>query len=266
MKKLLAAATAIVALAATGSVWAADLPPPQVFKAPPPPPWYDWTGFYIGGNGGYSWGRGATNYAVAGRAPFSTTQAINGGLGGGQIGYNWQFNHNWLLGIEADFQGTGERGGSGLPTIVIPPIIGAAVVPGSTTTANLSQSLPWFGTVRGRVGVEPVDRWLLYATGGLAYGQLNSTLGSTTTTTGGVVTAASSSANVTRAGWTVGAGVEWAFLNRWSAKLEYIYMDLGTFNLTFPGTGPYATVVTSTHFTDNIVRAGINYSFGGPHY
>ena len=144
MKKLLAAAAAIVALAATSSAWAADLPPPQVFKAPPPPPWYDWTGFYIGGNGGYSWGRGATNYAVAGRAPFSTTQAINGGLGGGQIGYNWQFNHNWLLGIEADFQGTGERGGSGLPTIVIPPIIGAAVVPGSTTTANLSQSLPWF--------------------------------------------------------------------------------------------------------------------------
>ena len=160
MKKLLAAATAIVALAATGSVWAADLPPPQVFKAPPPPPWYDWTGFYIGGNGGYSWGRGATNYTVAGRAPFSTTQAINGGLGGGQIGYNWQFNHNWLLGIEADFQGTGERGGSGLPTIVIPPIVGAAFFPGSTTTANLSQSLPWFGTVRGRVGVEPVDRWL----------------------------------------------------------------------------------------------------------
>jgi outer membrane immunogenic protein len=107
---------------------------------------------------------------------------------------------------------------------------------------------------------------VLYATGGLAYGQLNSTLGSTTTTTVGVVTAASSSANVTRAGWTAGAGVEWAFLNRWSAKLEYIYVDLGTFNLTFPGTGPYATVVTSTHFTDNIVRAGINYSFGGPHY
>src|ERR1700688_4504634 len=75
MKKLLAAATAIVALAATSPVWAADLPPPMIAKAPPPPPWYDWTGFYIGGNGGYSWGRGATNYTVAGRAPFSTTQA-----------------------------------------------------------------------------------------------------------------------------------------------------------------------------------------------
>lgn len=120
--------------------------------------------------------------------------------------------------------------------------------------------------MRGRLGVEPADRWLVYATGGLAYGQLNSTLGATTTTTTGVVTAASSSANITRAGWTVGGGVEWAFLNRWSAKLEYIYMDLGTFGATFTGTGPYATVGTSTHFTDNIFRAGINYSFGGPHY
>jgi outer membrane immunogenic protein len=263
MKKLLTAAAGIVALGISGSAFAADLPLPV--KAPPLPSWYDWTGFYIGANGGYSWGRGATSYTVAGVAPFSTTQNINGGLGGGQIGYNWQFNRNWLLGIEADIQGTGERGSSGLPTIVIPPGFGILPIPGTTTTASLSQSLPWFGTVRGRLGVEPVDRWLLYVTGGLAYGQLNSNLGTTTTTTTGAVAAASSSANVTRAGWTVGGGVEWAFWNRWSAKLEYIYMDLGTFNLTFAGTGPYATVATSTHFTDNIFRAGINYNFGGPH-
>jgi outer membrane immunogenic protein len=263
MNKLVLAFAALAALAATAPALAADLPPPVIAKAPPPPAWYDWTGFYLGANGGYSWGRGSTNYTVAGLPPFSTTQNINGGLGGGQIGYNWQINHNWLLGLEADIQGTGERGSSGLPTVVV--AIPGAVPAGSTTTGSLSQSYPWFGTFRGRVGVEPADRVLLYATGGLAYGQVNSTLNTTTTPVVGPVATGGSTANTTRGGWTAGAGVEWAFWNRWSAKLEYLYVDLGTVGVTYTGTGPYATVATSTHYTDNIVRAGINYNFGWPH-
>jgi outer membrane immunogenic protein len=266
MKKLLTAAAGIITLGISGSAFAADLPLPV--KAPPPPPWYDWTGFYIGADGGYSWGRGATSYTVAGLAPFSTTQNINGGLGGGQIGYNWQFNHNWVLGVEADIQGTGEDGTANLPTVS--GTFGVVALFPFTSTASVSQKLPWFGTVRGRLGFEPADRVLLYATGGLAYGEIDSsgTVTNTVTTGAGTATAvATGSARNTQVGWTVGAGAEWAFWNRWSAKVEYLYVDLGSFTDTFTGIGTvYPLITARTHFTDNIFRVGINYSFGGPHY
>jgi outer membrane immunogenic protein len=271
MKKFLAAATALMALTATGAAWAADLPPPVPFKAPPPPAWYDWTGFYIGANGGYSWGRASTTITAPGLPAFSGSQDVNGGLGGGQIGYNWQFNHNWVVGLEADFQGTGQSGNAGLPTVVTTPAIAVLALPSTTTTGTISQKLPWFGTVRGRLGVEPANGWLLYGTGGLAYGEVDTST-SVTATTGfagappiAVVTTGSSAHNI-QAGWTLGAGVEYAFLPRWSVKLEYLYVDLGSFTNTLTGTGAYPTLVSSTHFTDNIFRAGINYNFGGPYY
>jgi outer membrane immunogenic protein len=225
-------------------------------------PWYDWTGFYAGGNGGFSWGRSATEYTGTGVGlPFATTQNMDGGLGGGQIGYNWQFNRNWLFGLEADIQGTGQGGTVPFPTVVVPPGGTISVIPGFTTTGSLSQNLPWFGTVRARLGVLPGDHWLLYATGGLAYGGIDSTFNVTSTTTTGTVTTGAGSANNIRAGWTVGGGVEWVISGPWTAKLEYLYMDLGTFANTFTGTGAYGTVTTSSHITDNIFRAGINYRF-----
>jgi outer membrane immunogenic protein len=240
-------------------------------KAPPPPPWYDWTGFYIGADGGYSWGRGSTTITAPGIAAFSGTQNINGGLGGGQIGYNWQFNRIWVAGLEADIQGTGERGNAGLPTVVTTPAFAVLALPSTTTTGTISEKLPWFGTLRGRLGVEPANYWLLYVTGGLAYGEVDTST-SVTATTGfaglppiAVVTAGSSARNV-QAGWTVGAGVEYAFLPRWSVKVEYLYVDLGTFTNTLTGTGAFPTLASSTHFTDNIVRAGINFHFGGLQY
>jgi outer membrane immunogenic protein len=273
MTKLLAAvacATAFVALATTGQ--AADLPPPMVAKAPPPPPWYDWTGFYIGANGGGSFGHASTTITTttAGIAPFSGSQDVNGGLGGGQLGYNWQFNHNWLLGIEADIQGTGQSGNDPLPTVVTHGGFAILALPNVTTTGNISEKLPWFGTVRGRLGYEPADRWLIYGTGGLAYGQVNTSTSITATTAfaGGpplAVANAGASANNVQVGWTVGAGIEYAFAQQWSVKVEYLYIDLGTFTNTFAGVGPaFPTITASTHFTDNIVRAGINYNFGGP--
>jgi outer membrane immunogenic protein len=67
-----------------------------------------------------------------------------------------------------------------------------------------------------------------------------------------------------RAGWTVGAGIEGALGNNWSAKLEYLYVDLGTINTAFAGVGAFAPLTVSSHVTDNIVRAGVNYKFGGP--
>ncbi len=265
MKKLLTAATALVAFAAFAPAHAADLTPPPVFKAPPPAPWYDWTGFYIGANGGYSWGQSSTTVTAPGLAAFSGSQNVDGWLGGGQIGYNWQFNHNWVLGLEADIQGAGQDGSTALPTVITRSTINTLALPPVTTTGSFSQSLPWFGTVRGRLGVEPADRLLLYVTGGLAYGEVQSSTSVTAATTTAATTAAAS-ANNTQVGWTVGAGLEWAFAGRWSAKLEYLYVDLGTFTNTFAGTGPaYPTLTASSHFTDNIFRVGVNYNFGGPH-
>jgi outer membrane immunogenic protein len=174
MNKLLLAATALIGFAAIDAASAADL----ALKAPPPPLVVDeWTGPYIGLNLGGSWGRSRTSYNDPDPAfvPFSTSQHMDGVLGGAQIGYNVQFNRTWLDGLEADFQGTGQRGSA-----TIPPITEIFGVPGIatttvTTTGTLTQKMPWFDTVRGRLGVEPGEHWLLYVTGGLAYAQIKST-------------------------------------------------------------------------------------------
>lgn len=263
MKKLLIAVAALSTAVMANVALAADMP----LKAPPPAPWYDWTGLYVGLNGGYSWGNSSTSYIVTGvGAPFSTSQSMDGWLGGGQIGYNWQYNRNWVLGVEADIQGTGQSGTATDPTVktggcpVGANCISALVLPTGTTTGTLAQSLPWFGTARVRLGVEPANYWLLYVTGGLAFGGINST-STVSFTTAGTTTTVTSSASNTQVGWTIGGGVEWAFSGRWSAKLEYLYMDFGTFTNTFAGTGAYLTLTASSHVTDNILRAGINYRF-----
>jgi outer membrane immunogenic protein len=268
MKKLILSAVAVVF---TMPAFAADM----ALKAPPPAaPWYDWTGFYAGVNGGYSWGRSSTAVTATTVVPstlvFPLSQSMNGGLGGGQIGYNWQFNKNWLWGLEADIQGTGQRGTAQAPNFLFVPAPGAVALPNVTATGTLAQKLPWFGTVRARLGVEPSDHWLLYVTGGLAFGQVNSTATATTSTAfpGGPVLASAAStatANTTRVGWTIGAGAEWVISGPWTAKVEYLYMDLGTINNAFAFTGlaggGFATAATSSHITDNILRVGVNYHF-----
>jgi len=263
MKKFLIASIAALALSA-GSALAADMP----LKAPPPPPvaLFDWSGFYIGANVGYSWGNSTTTFTGTGAGgafvPFSSSQSMDGWLGGGQIGYNWQFNKNWLLGVEADIQATGQSGSVALPTATGSPCFILACP--FTTTGSLQQKLPWFGTARARLGVLPADHWLLYVTGGLAFGEIDSTA-TVTNTQLGVTTTAVSSHNVTQAGWTIGGGVEGVITGRWTAKAEYLYVDLGTVNNAFaPGLGGFVTLNTSSHVTDNIFRVGINYHFGGP--
>jgi outer membrane immunogenic protein len=232
---------------------------------------YNWTGFYIGGNAGYSWGRSDTTFTSGGvPAPFSSSQNLDGWLGGGQIGYNWQGpNSRWVVGLEADLQGTGQRGTFNAPAVVTGGGGGVAPIPFTTTTGSLAQKLPWFGTVRARLGFTPTDRWLLYVTGGLAYGEVDST-GTITATTGFAglppifAATASSSVNTTRTGWTIGGGAEWAIVDRWTAKVEYLYMDLGTFSSTFAYAAPLPSVGISSRVTDNIFRVGLNYHFSGP--
>jgi outer membrane immunogenic protein len=263
MKKILATAAVLATVATAAN--AADMP----LKAPPAPPAaFDWTGWYVGLNGGYSWGRSSSSVTGTTSAPlpfaFSTSTNMDGWLGGGQVGYNWQFNNRWLLGVEADIQGTGQRGTEYAPTFTFtggPGILAPTTVFG---TGSLTQKLPWFGTVRARLGFEPSDHWLLYATGGLAYGEVDS-IATATTSAGATFLSSSSSVDNTQVGWTAGAGAEWWLWDRWSAKAEYLYVDLGhitnTYTFTGLATGGFASASINSHITDNIFRVGIDYHF-----
>jgi outer membrane immunogenic protein len=266
MKRISFAIAAIGSLLMT-SAFAADLAPRMYAKAPlPAVVVYDWTGFYIGGNIGYSWGRSSDTSSLtnpAGTVLFASlgSSNLNGVLGGGQIGYNWQ-TQNWVWGLEADIQGTDEKGGRGF-TFVTAPIIGNNFAPSFAIPFALNQKIDWFGTVRGRVGVLVSPKVLLYATGGLAYGGVN------TSETIGVVTPVGFANTDTRVGYTAGAGIEGVIGGNWTAKLEYLWVDLGTTSGSFvtplgaPG-GGFITSNYSSHITDNVLRVGVNYKFGGP--
>ncbi len=270
MKKHIALVTAtIAALAVTGSAIAADLSRP-ILKAPPAPlAVFSWTGFYLGLNGGYSWGRSRTTGTLSN----ATTGAVlatgvnsfnlNGGVFGGQIGYNWQAG-NIVYGLETDIQWSGERGrtlftcnlAACLPT-AIPPLGALA------DTIALSQKLDWFGTFRGRLGMTITPTVLLYATGGLAYGDVKTAgVVSGFNANGVAVATAATSVSSTHAGWTAGAGIEGQLVGNWTGKLEYLYMDLGRFSGgagTLATSFPPLTATFSSRVTDHVFRAGINY-------
>uniref|UniRef100_UPI0025BC6AD0 outer membrane beta-barrel protein n=1 Tax=Bradyrhizobium sp. TaxID=376 RepID=UPI0025BC6AD0 len=262
MKRTLIASAAFASLLVATSASAADLP--VYTKAPAVAAVYDWTGFYIGTNLGYSFGRGTTNGNVTGTSttagvvttlptlPLSGRADVNGFIGGGQLGYNWQ-QGAWVFGLEGDIQFSNERGSGDVCTGACPA--------GFVFTRDYK--LDWFGTGRGRVGFLPAERILLYATGGLAYGSFT---GSSSTLPLDIGTWSH-----VNAGWTVGAGVESALGSNWSVKFEYLYMDLGsvggssaTNTTTVVRTTTALAYSFNTKFTDNIVRVGLNYKFGGP--
>jgi outer membrane immunogenic protein len=234
----------IGALALSASaVYAADIAPPPVYKAAPPlPPPYSWTGFYIGANGGF--GGNNVNYsAMVAGIPASTSLNSSGFLGGGQAGFNWQVAPLWVIGVETDFDGT--------------DISSNASANGPFATANAGTKVDWFGTVRGRAGFLVTPNALLYGTGGWAYG--HTTTSANATAFG--MTAAVSSAN-TQNGWTAGGGLEYAF-NPWlSFKTEYLYVDLGSATLASGTIGPIAfSANEKTGF--HTIKAGLNWKFGG---
>jgi outer membrane immunogenic protein len=267
MKRTLIAGAAFASLLAATGAFAADLP--VYSKAPAVAVVYDWTGFYLGTNLGYSWGSGRTNGTATGtRAavtgvttvltplgtlPVSGSANVNGVIGGGQFGYNWQ-RGSWLLGVETDLQGTTEHHTGDVCTV--------AGCPAGSRVFSREYNLNWFGTLRGRAGFLVTERTFFYATGGLAYGSFTGSSPDLPLTW-----------NSLKAGWTVGAGVETALGNDWSLKFEYLYMDLGNLgtvnasNSTSSTAGATVTTVTNTYlfntkFTDNIVRVGLNYRFG----
>jgi len=281
LRRIISTGIGLFALAAAmAPASAADLAVKAPFyKAPPVVAVWSWTGFYAGLNVGYSFGRSrATDsfYDGGTGALLSTIDSnfsMNGAIGGGQVGYNWQFN-DWVVGIEADLQGSGQKGSSSVAcagaicSAPCPGPICAKQAPtgGGPVTDNLSEKLTWFGTARGRLGVTVTPAVLAYVTGGLAYGEVKTDL-----SVAGVncltPVSASFGSSATKAGWTVGGGLEGQVIGNWTAKLEYLYIDLGTVtsgtlvtSIVAPSRGSLATSISS-HVTDNIVRVGLNYKF-----
>ncbi|HXW25086.1 MAG TPA: outer membrane protein [Xanthobacteraceae bacterium] len=224
MKRIvLGAAVAALAAAAAG---AADLPPaPPVTKAPVVAPLaaYDWTGFYVGINGGGAWGQSSFDGATGTLGNFGTS----GWLAGATAGYNLQYGHA-VFGLEGDIDWTN--------------INGSAACVGGTATCQTQND--WLGTARGRLGYA-FDRFLPFVTGGLAVGNINANV------------PGFGSASNTNLGWTVGGGLEVALGGNWTAKAEYLYVDLGSFSCGTACTGTPSNV----DFTTSIVRGGLNFKF-----
>lgn len=218
MKKLLLASTLLASLAV--SAQAADLG----YKKPSVVPvmaQYNWTGFYVGIQGGY--GFGGSNKHTNGVINSGSID-LKGGLVGGTIGYNYQLANRVVLGAEGDYAWSGMKGSSALN----------CAAPGCRTDVRS------FGTARVRVGYA-FDRILPYVTGGLALGDVRGRAGAL-------------SGSEFRAGWTIGAGVEAAIWQNVTAKIEYLYYDLGKFTYSAPTN-------LSTTGKGHLVRAGLNYRF-----
>lgn len=236
MKHALAALALATALAA-GSAQAADLPtqkgPPAYI---PPPPVMSWTGFYAGLNLGGGWQQNNNNNWGWGWNNNNGSSA--GVVGGGQIGYNFQLTPMFVVGVEADFQGTSignNNNGNNNWWLLGAPFGGNFGAP----------RIDWYGTVTGRAGIT-LASWptlLIYGKGGFAYGDVRQAWW-----------------NATQTGWTAGGGVEWMFMPNWSAKLEYGYHELsGGNNNGFNFGLGVNNVNNRTRF--HVVRAGLNYHF-----
>ncbi|MGO4686108.1 outer membrane protein [Hyphomicrobium sp. 2TAF46] len=229
---------------------------------------HDWAGFYVGGNLGYGWQPGPVDfgsgnafsdaYFVGGFVPRSQDIHGSGLLGGAQVGVNYQ-TAGYVFGIEADISAAALKGDASTAVDAFP-----------VTFASATQSrLDAFGTLRGRLGFTPWDSSLLYVTGGLAFGQAetsSSVVGindfSSTTNCGNVAgLCASNAVKEWRTGWTIGGGWEQAFADHWSVKFEYLYYDLGRISYGFLDSASGAAFTASDELSGHIVRTGINYKF-----
>ncbi len=238
MRRIFIATLSLIALGSAAA--AADLPPaPQL---PPLEAQPTWTGFYAGLNVGGAFGSSRNAFTIAGFGLPTFNTPLQGVVGGGEAGYNWQTGP-WVLGLEANFDGSGLRGSRTAPCL--PSLCGAF-------GASYAQSLPWLGTLRPRVGYA-LGNWLLYATGGGALGQVDT---NATAAVGSFV--ATDNRSQTRGGWTLGGGVEVELMAGWSAKIEYLYVDLGGRTTTYLLNPPISNV---SRFTANVITAGVNYHF-----
>jgi outer membrane immunogenic protein len=218
----LAIATSI---AATAVSHAADLRTPS-YKSPVyAPTYYSWTGFYAGINGGYGFGKASVSNSTGSTGDFN----VNGAQFGGTLGYNMQTG-SWVWGLEGDLDYSAIKGSSS-----------SFCVLGGCTVSNT-----WMGTARARLGYAGWDRWLPYITGGAAFGKVKFEQGGT-------------SDSKTKLGWTAGLGLEYAILANWTAKAEYLYVDLGS--SVCPAGSCNPTDDVTYKFKTNLIRLGLNYRF-----
>jgi outer membrane immunogenic protein len=245
---LAGAALAIAGTTTAGAANAADMP----LKAPIYAPVFTWTGLYLGANAGYGWqdSTGGTfctdpTGVVGGpMCPSAQAAAVSpkGGFVGGQLGYNYQ-SGMFVWGVEADIQVSHINDSFTNPAVPF------------TTTMTRAADLDWYGTVRGRLGIAFWDRALIYGTGGVMYGEevLNTSVIAPVSAIG--------TSSSTHTGWVAGAGLEYAFTNNLSGKVEGLFYNLGSQNTAgltttgFTQTGAY-------NFSGSMVRIGMNVKFG----
>lgn len=296
MKKIILSTLSLAAL--TGTTLAADLTSRKETVAVPSIA-HSWDGLYVGVNAGGILGASnsvttstypiyqnpdfrQTAYVAARSGSTNIDVAYGGFIGGGQIGYMWNPIDRIMTGVELDFSGIAGNGNNS--RINVAQFVNYTPESYWISNTNLNKNLQYLGTVRGRLGYLITPDLLAYASGGFAYG--GTSFSSTVTQIGvpDVMTGPStynfdppnwfrgySNKNNARIGWNVGGGIEWMFVRGLSAKLEYIYYDLGSTTNQFTSIRPDAVkpiplaIITqsysTTRFNGNIIRAGVNYHF-----
>jgi outer membrane immunogenic protein len=263
MKKLLLSSAALVTL--TAGAMAADLPRRAMAPSFAAVPVFTWTGFYVGVNAGYGWNDDDDRHSTtavpadlpagfAGGSIVVTNDKDDGALGGAQVGYNMQFGQ-FVIGAEGDIQAI-DLGNSGRLATTLTP---GAGFPAGFRATRWGNDLDWFGTLRARAGFA-FDRALIYATGGFAFGGGDDG-GCITTTFSGTICGGDDN----RTGWTLGGGVEWAFTNNLSVKLEglWVNLDSGSDVIRFTDTAGnvYADRTSGNDQEFGLLRAGVNWKF-----
>lgn len=233
----LALLCAVSAIALTQIASAADMPAKApVYKAPPPVVTKTWTGCYGGGNVGIAWSHTNVNDEISG-APIATLDATDI-AGGGQVGCDYQFMGNWMVGVQGMYDATG------LKQDTTSPLLGPLTLYGS---------IPWVATATGRLGYVVIPDLLVYAKGGGAWTHTDSSLFVTGTST--VI----NSVGFNQSGWTAGGGAEWMFAPNWSVFAEYDYLGFNDVTVSFPNSNNIGTV----HQYVQVGLIGVNFHFTG---
>jgi len=200
---------------------------------------YNWTGIYAGANGGYAWNEDTfvlPNGLSAGR--------LSGPIAGGQVGYNWQYGV-FVGGLEGDLQWSGAQSNNSGTCVAV------------TCTITATGNIDAFATLRARAGVA-FDAFYVYGTAGAAW-----TNASSNVNVAGPSASAALNLSASRVGFTAGAGVEFALVDNWTAKMEYLYIDTGSISgsATVPASLGGGTFTETAAIRDNVFRAGVNYRF-----
>jgi outer membrane immunogenic protein len=288
VKKSIACIATLLALGMTGAAAEEMAVPPSQYITSARVPYLAWTGFYVGINGGFAWGNSSVTFSANDPAALAGTcggagspkgQCINGvnfhrdgGVAGGQFGFNWQVNSHWLVGAEADYQWSNLDGSAN-----------SSFRLGNVGATNMvaSQTVESFGTVRARAGVVLAPPLLLYGTGGFAFGQVHENLSVPAVATKGsppapggfsyactVGTACfAGAASQILFGWSAGAGAEYAITSSLIFRTELLYVHLGAPTVTATataaaaGTTPASIAAGFSPVYFAVVRGGLNYKF-----